>query len=89
MTFAQFVGSGATGVVGVINVVVIPSIFALVFFAFVWGIVQYYFLHPSDETERARGRSFALWGILGMVLILSIWGIVNMVLSTLGIAPSR
>lgn len=87
MTFAQFVGSGTTGIVGVINTVIVPVIFAFAFVAFVWGVVSYFFLNGGDEKKREEGRQFVLWGILGMVVLLSVWGFVNLVLSTLGIAP--
>ncbi|MBI2409491.1 hypothetical protein HYV30_00400 [Candidatus Kaiserbacteria bacterium] len=81
MTFAQFI----YGIVGVINTVVIPIIFALTFLVFVWGIFRYYFLKSADEKERTNARAFVLWGLVGMILILSIWGLVNVALSTLGI----
>jgi hypothetical protein len=88
MTFAQFVGSGSTGLIGAIDAVVVPVIFGLVFLVFVWGIVNYFFLHPGDETKRTEGKNFALWGILGMVVLFSVWGLVNLLLSTLGINPA-
>jgi hypothetical protein len=31
---------------------------------------------------------FAFWGLLGMVVLFSVWGFVNLLLSTLGVAPS-
>ncbi len=89
MTFAQFIGSGSTGIIGAINTVVVPLIFALAFAFFVWGVMSYFFLHVDDETKRAEGRQFVFWGILGMVVLFSVWGLVNMLLSTLGIAPGR
>ncbi len=88
MTFAQFIGSGSTGLIGVLNTIVVPIIFALAFLMFIWGVVDSFLLHPGDETKRAEGRQFILWGILGMVLLFSVWGVVNILLSTLGIAPS-
>ncbi|MEK7604479.1 MAG: hypothetical protein AAB442_01635 [Patescibacteria group bacterium] len=88
MTFAQFIGSGTTGIIGVLNTIVVPVIFALAFVAFVYGVVKYYFLHGDDEKKRAEGHQFVLWGLLGMVLLFSVWGVVNMLLSTLGIAPA-
>ncbi len=87
MTFAQFVGSGSNGLVGLLNVVVVPVIFALAFLVFVWGVVKYFILNAGDEAKRAEGRAFVLWGLLGMVLLFSVWGFVNLLLSTLGIAP--
>ena len=87
MTFAQFIGEGSTGVIGLLNVVIIPTIFALAFLVFIWGVVKYFFLHGGDETKRTEGKQFVLWGILGMVVLFSVWGFVNIMLSTLGIAP--
>lgn len=86
-TFKDFIGGGTTGVIGILNTVVVPVIFALAFAAFVWGAVNYFFFHGGDETKRAEGRQFVLWGILGMVVLFSVWGFVNIMLSTLGIAP--
>ena len=87
MTFAQFVGSGSTGIIGAINSAVVPFIFTLAFLVFIWGVVNYFFIHGDDEKKRVEGRQFVLWGILGMVVLFSVWGLVNMLLSTLGIAP--
>lgn len=87
MTFAQFIGKGSTGIIGVFNTVVIPLIFTLAFAVFVWGVIDYFFLHGSEESKREEGRQFILWGIIGMVVLFSVWGFVNILLSTLGIAP--
>ena len=89
MTFAQFVGTSSTGIIGVLNTVVVPIIFALAFAVFVWGILNYFFIPGGDEAKRAEGRQFALWGILGIVVLLSVWGFVNIMLSTLGIASMK
>ena len=72
---------------GIINTFIIPIIFAFAFVVFVWGIVSYFFIHGSDETKRTEGKKFAFWGVIGMVVLLSVWGFVNLVLSTLGIMP--
>lgn len=87
MTFKDFIGSGSTGVIGILNTVVAPVIFALAFAVFVWGVVNYFFLHSHEETKREEGRQFVLWGILGMVVLFSVWGLVDILLSTLGIKP--
>ena len=88
MTFAQFIGSGSTGVIGLINTVIVPVIFALSFLVFVWGVVNYFFISGGEEGKREEGRKFAMWGILGIVVLFSVWGLVSLLLSTLGIAPS-
>ena len=88
MTFKDFIGSGSTGIIGVLNTVVVPVIFAFAFAAFVWGVVNYFFLHGNEEDKRKEGKEFIFWGIIGMVILFSVWGFVNIMLSTLGIAPS-
>ncbi|MCX6787629.1 MAG: hypothetical protein NT108_00500 [Candidatus Kaiserbacteria bacterium] len=85
----DFIGNGTGGIVGIINTIIVPVIFALALASFVWGVVSYFFLHGSDDTKRTEGREFILWGILGMVVLVSVWGFVNVVLSTLGIAPAK
>lgn len=87
MTFKDFIGSGSSGIIGVLNTIVVPLIFAFAFAAFVWGVVKYFFLHGESETSREEGRQFIFWGILGMVVLFSVWGFVNILLSTLGITP--
>ncbi len=89
MTFADFIGSGSTGIFGILNYVAIPLIFALAFAVFIWGIVKYFFLNGDDEKARASGKQFALWGVVGIALLFSIWGLVNLLLSTLGITAGR
>lgn len=87
VTFKDFVGSGSTGLIGIVNTVVVPVIFALAFAVFLWGVFKYFFLHVDNESERAEGQKFVLWGIIGMVVLFSVWGLVNILLSTLGFAP--
>lgn len=87
MTFKTFIGEGSTGIIGIINIVIVPVIFALAFFVLVWGVISYFFLHGEDEGKRAEGKQFIFWGILGMVMLFSVWGFVNILLSTLGITP--
>lgn len=86
-SFKDFVGAGTTGIIGVLNTVVVPTIFTLAFLVFIWGVVNYFFIHGGEETKREEGRKFILWGIIGMAVLFSVWGIVNILLSTLGIAP--
>ena len=94
MTFAQFVGSGSTGIIGVINTVVVPVIFALAFLYFVWGVAKYFFFSPSGKdsfSERGgygEGRQFVLWGILGLVVLFSVWGIVKLFGELTGVPQS-
>ncbi len=87
MTFAQFIGNSSSGIIGILNTVIVPVIFALSFAVFVWGVANYFFFHGGEESKREEGRQFVFWGILGIVVLLSVWSFVKILLSTLGIAP--
>ena len=87
-SFKDYVGNGSTGFIGLLNTVVVPVILALAFLVFVYGVVNYFFLHAGDEKKREEGRTFILWGLLGMVVLFSVWGFVNLLLSTLGLTPT-
>lgn len=88
MTFAQFIGDSSSGIIGVINIVIVPVIFSLAFAAFIWGVANYFFFHGGNEEKRSEGRQFIFWGIIGIVVLISVWSFVKILLSTLGIAPS-
>jgi hypothetical protein len=86
MTFAQIVGGSDTGIVGLLNTVVIPFIGALMVFFFLWGVIKYFFFqNKGDPKGFKEGRDFVIWGIVGIVVFFSIWGILTLLLSTLGI----
>lgn len=85
MTFAQFVGDSSSGIIGAINLFIVPVLFTLAAAAFLWGVFSYFFLHGGEDTKRAEGRAFIVWGILGLVVLFSVWGLVNILLSTLGL----
>lgn len=86
MTFAQFVGGGTEGIVGLLNVVVMPGLMTLAFFGFVYGLALY-LINGDNESKRSEGRQFILWGAIGIAVLVSVWAIVNIMLSTLGILP--
>ncbi len=56
---------------------------AIAFIVFLWGIFKYFIWGAENESEKAEGRKFAMWGIIGFVIIMSVWGIVNIVKDTL------
>ncbi len=63
---------------------VIPLIFALAVTMFVWGVVQYV-INSDDEAKKQKGRQFIIWGIIGLVVMVSVWGLVKIVGTTFGI----
>jgi hypothetical protein len=63
------------------NTYVVGLLIALAFLFFLIGIVRYFF--SENDENRAKGRQFALWGIVGLAVIFSLWGIVNVFLAVI------
>ncbi|HVX90945.1 MAG TPA: hypothetical protein VHC20_04975 [Candidatus Paceibacterota bacterium] len=76
MTFAQVVNN----FISFINNSLIPLLFALAFLFFLVGLVRFFF--SDGDENRQKGRQFALWGMIGLIVLFSIWGIVNLLLAT-------
>jgi len=66
-----------------VNSYFVPILIAVAFIVFLFGVYKYFILGAADEKSRADGRMFVLWGVIGLVVILSVWGIVNIVKGTL------
>ncbi len=65
---------------------VIPVIIVLGVVYFVWGVVTY--VISSEEEAKAAGKNRMIWGIIGLVVIVSMWGLVNIVVNTFGLQSS-
>ena len=82
---------GLTSLGGIINFFtctiaksIIPLLVTLAVAAFIWGVIQY-FLYPDNEEKRKNGKSFLLWGIIALFVMVSIWGLVSIFSTTFGI----
>ena len=64
-------------------------IFSLATMLFFWGLVV--FISQTDNAEaRQTGMRHMIWGLAGMLIIVTAYGIVTIITSTLGIdLPSR
>lgn len=70
------------GLIGLINNVAVPLLFALAFIVFIWGVFQYFIAGGHDEEKRETGKSLMLWGIIGFFVMVSVWGLVNILRGT-------
>lgn len=61
---------------------IISLFFALAFVFFLIGVARYFF-SGQDEESRDKGKQFALWGLIGLVVMFSVWGFVKLLLSIL------
>lgn len=79
----------STSITSLINDILVPVLMAIAFIVFLWGVYKYFIQGAADEKSRADGRQFALWGIIGFVIILSLWGLVNLFTSMLGLTANN
>ena len=69
----------SNSLIGILNTVVVPVVFALAFIVFLWGVFQAFILNGANEEKRQEGSKFVFWSIIGFVIMVSIWGLVNLV----------
>jgi hypothetical protein len=51
---------------------------------FIWGIIE--FIRDSEsDNGRAKGKRNMIWGIVGMVIMVSVFGIINIIEGTIGV----
>ncbi|MCH8050378.1 hypothetical protein IIB51_03205 [Patescibacteria group bacterium] len=69
------------GIVGGIIALAIPVVISLALLYFFWGLAKF-ILHADDESERAKGKSIMVWGIVALFVIVTVWGIIAVLQST-------
>lgn len=67
----------------IINFMAVPVLIAIALLTFFWGVYKYFILGAASDDDRASGRQFILWGIIGFAVIVSVWGLVWIVGGTL------
>ncbi len=72
------------GVMGFINLVLVPLIFGLALLFFLWGVLKA-FVIKGDEDSRKEGKQYMIWAIVGLVVMVSLWGIVTLLSGALGL----
>lgn len=61
-------------------------IFAAGFFVFVWGLVQFLW-KLEDGHDRSEGIKHMIWGVAGMVIMVSVQGILMLIDNTFQLDP--
>ncbi|MDD5152981.1 MAG: pilin [Candidatus Pacebacteria bacterium] len=49
---------------------------------FLWGIYKFV-AGQNNEENQEEGKKHMVWGIVGLVIMVSVWGILNFIQSTL------
>jgi hypothetical protein len=69
-------------IIGILQNNVIPLLFALATIYFLWGVLSY-IMSADDEKGIAEARSYIIYGLVGLFVIVSMWGLVGLVTRTL------
>ena len=70
-----------------ITYIVDPAIlivFAAGFFLFVWGLVQFLW-NLNEGGDNKEGKQHMIWGIVGMLIMISVYGIITLLDNTFGL----
>ncbi len=71
-----------TFIIGTINNVLVPVLFAVAFMVFLWGAFDVFILGATSEEVKEKGKNLMLWGLIGFFVMVSIWGLVNILTGT-------
>jgi len=63
---------------------VVPLLFAAALVVFIWGVIKYV-MNPADETKRAEGKMFMVWGLIALTVMFGVWGLVEILGNSFGI----
>lgn len=74
------------GIADVINNILVPTLIAIAFIVFLWGVFKYFIL--DNDKAKKEGKDLALWGIIGFVVIFALWGLVYLVMSVFGLSDN-
>jgi uncharacterized membrane protein YcfT len=91
VTFAQFGGIDTfiQDISTFINNILIPLVFALALFFFIYGVFNYTIRGKEDPTDKEKGREYMIWAVVGFVVMVSIFGIVNLIAGGLGFSDEE
>lgn len=74
-----------TSLIAFINTILVPLVFALAFFLFLFGVFRYFFSSGAKADEgRTEGKKFIMWGVIALAVMISVWGLVNILVRTFG-----
>lgn len=62
---------------------IVPILIILGVIFFIYGVITY--VISQDEEAKSRGRDLMIYGLIGLLVIVSIWGLVAVLKNTFGI----
>lgn len=65
---------------------VISLLYVFAFAAFFWGIALFIF-NTNDDKKRTEGKTWMMWSVIALFVMITIWGLVGLLVNTVGIKP--
>ena len=62
---------------------VIPVLITVAVIYFIWGVIQYGI--AKDEGAKTGGRDAMIYGLIALMVIVSVWGLVNFIKNFVGL----
>lgn len=75
--------------VNFITIYVVALMFGVSLLIFIYNIIRYFILENDSYSGKEDAKRYALYSIIGMVLMTIIWGVVNLVVGGLGFARTQ
>lgn len=63
---------------------IVPILIILGVIFFIYGVITY--VIAQDEEAKSRGRDLMIYGLIGLLVIVSMWGLVAILKNTFGIS---
>lgn len=63
---------------------IVPILIIIGVIFFIWGVITY--VIAQDEEAKTRGRDLMIYGLIGLMVIVSMWGLVAILKNTFGIS---
>lgn len=79
---AQTVDSALQTIFRILNTL-IPILMVLATIAFLWGVIK--FVVAADPDEKSKGRTYMIYGVIGLAAMVAVWGVVRLLVNTFGV----
>jgi hypothetical protein len=84
VALAQQTVSTALTTISTILTAIIPILMILATIMFLWGVIKY-ITAGGDEEAIKTGRSYMIFGLIGLFVMVAVWGIVTLLVNTFGV----
>ena len=92
VTFAQgFNPNGIIGTLASVSLVmgkVVPIFVGIAVLVFLYGVLKFVISGSESQDKRKEARSFMIWGIVAIFVMVSVWGLVGILQSASGLNGS-